>query len=164
MNVQVAAKVKAMNAANATGWVRARLLCEQVLDTNTNQARGFLSANKAEGYQVILDSGKLDKRNPTVRKMLTEFQEYCKTHEGRIGRKPSNGETPIIPRASQGDSGRAPRAGAPTMTYKEKASLTIKDLDGATLIRLRKLAEEFGGIEKLEESLKVLKGLQLNLK
>ena len=154
-------KVAAMTAANVKTWARARKLSEHVEETGPNQARKFLAENKTGPYPKLLDGKKLDKRNPTVREMLEEFTEFCKHNTGR---KSTNGEARFTPRPSLGDPTRTPRAGTPTLTRDDGAPIapqTHLNLDGDTLIGLRKTVEEFGGIENLEEALRVLKGLQL---
>ena len=148
-------KVEAMNKANAQGWGRARKLCEQVEDTNTNQARGFLSENKKGPYPGILDNGKLDKRNPVVRQMIEEFTKYCKTHKGVIGRKPDNGETPKIPVASP--SVRTGSVQTLPVTHKEKANR----LDMNSLVKIKQLSDELGSLQNLEEGIKIIKTLQI---
>ena len=165
-------KVKAMLAANQVGWTRARKLCEFHEGSTPSQARSFLSENKKGPYPGLLISDACDKRNPTVRKMIREFAEYCKTNKGRAGRKNGQPETPApvtrvrkehatrsrIPDPIAGLLGAQPPKQKRTRKRRSTAKPTI---DHEALVKLRVIAEEFGGIEKLESGLEILKGLQL---
>lgn len=160
------AKVSAMNAANAKTWIRARKLCEHVEKTTPNQARSFLSENKTGPYPELLDRKKLDKRNPTVRAMLKEFEKFAKNHKGRYSKAKTNGQTPTTQtptsRPSQGDPEQLPRAGAPAQGIAEaiKTPFTPKEtLNATSLIKIKRLLDEIGGIENLEEGLRIIKTL-----
>jgi hypothetical protein len=119
--------------ATAASWKQAKTLANLVDGANQRQARSFLSTNKGQ-YDDVLKLKKTDKRNPKIRKLVTEFQNYLQA--GRM---------------SEGDPTRSPRAGAPKVTElkptrakgRKKVGDVNKD-DFDTLLDLKKLAAKVG--------------------
>ena len=97
---------EARNKGTAKSWKRANRLAEMVDGATPGKARTFLSTNKGT-YDALLDAKTCDKRNPAVREMLDHMFLFTE-QIGRFGKTDTN-----TTRASEGDSSRPPRAGAP---------------------------------------------------
>lgn len=124
----------------ATSWKRARRLAELTDGAGPGAARKFLSKHKNNGFDTHLDAKSCDKRNPSVRAMIQEFQKFLDAGGGAK-------REPDLARMSEGDPTRAPRAGAKTKrkyTRRQDKPIDTAKIPGDLLFDLRAAQRKHG--------------------
>lgn len=122
---------------NKKVWGRSRKLAQLTgVPATPNNARKFIAANKGK-YETLLDR-ECDKRNPNVRKMITDYLDTLKSTQ----------------------SGKVSTDRTLQQVTRQVRSPKSDPHDVKLLFQLKDLAIEHRGIKTLEKGIQTLKSLQ----